>query len=777
MIKSIHQKLLLGFIIASTVVAGVLWIVQSATGKQLGAAVPVVVANFQTTLQSSISSSDTSLTLVSGTDASGDSLSGYMCFTIDEGTSKEEHVCGTAAGTSVTGLIRGIDPVDGDSEVTSLKKSHRRGASVTLTNYPILGILARIINGDETIPNALSYESGVAPVSASDLVDKEYADALVGGGTLSYDRIAIAGTAGETVAAGDWVYLNATDQEWYLTDATDNDAANYVLIGVAQGAGTDGGAINTGVLLHGLDSNQTGLTVGAQNLSNTPGDIATSSGDIVVRAGIAISATEVVVAPRYNSIVTAKMLSALAGASGIPSATQPFLTTDSQADGGYDQTATVSSNTVEVGESDSSTNKVKVAQSFDPAYSSMRGVELFKKTDVGTFAGTVTVSLQADSSGEPSGTNLATKTITNAEWLVLTQGATFEVLFNTEYSSINTDNTYWIVVETSTQDDSNRINLGYNTTGATYSGGALYYNNTTDGWTAFATTDLYFKTIKGIKSKVVTTNSSGAIDSVFLTASSLPIPAFQQTMPFGQTCSQEARASGSNSDGSVTYLFCQGTNDLFRFERDSITGTYMMSHRVAATQSINSNDWGSLVVIGDYVYLVTQNANIEVTRFDADDLTGEVDMTVPTVTSNSRTIAWTDATDMYLISGNSSTTSRRWSISGTTMTAEDTASVSSSLGSTEASTFFDGSKAYIYMPNADTIYQLDSIDGTSTTSITIPARFTSTNWGPISTSHEYGSILWGIDDDRFYVGHPSIYYYDTDSYENTWWTILPVSKS
>ena len=128
----------------------------------LGATIPKVVAVFETSLASKITSSATSMTLVSGTDKAGNPLSGYICFVLDEGTASEEFVCGTASSTSVTGMIRGIDPVDGDLEVASLKKEHRRGASVKVTNYPQLAILSRILNGDETLPNALEYATSVS---------------------------------------------------------------------------------------------------------------------------------------------------------------------------------------------------------------------------------------------------------------------------------------------------------------------------------------------------------------------------------------------------------------------------------------------------------------------------------------------------------------------------------------------------------------------------------------------------------------------------------------
>lgn len=150
-------------LIASSFIGGILGyqIYRKVSQQQLGATIPKVVAVFETTLASKISSSATSMTLTSGTDKAGNSISGYMCFVLDEGTASEEFVCGTASSTSVTGMIRGIDPVDGDLEVSSLKKEHRRGASVKVTNYPQLAIISRVLNGDETLPNPLEYDSSV----------------------------------------------------------------------------------------------------------------------------------------------------------------------------------------------------------------------------------------------------------------------------------------------------------------------------------------------------------------------------------------------------------------------------------------------------------------------------------------------------------------------------------------------------------------------------------------------------------------------------------------
>ena len=142
----------------------------------LGATVPVTVAIFETSLATGISSSATSMTLNTGTDKSGDALSGYTCFAIDEGTASEEFVCGTAAGTAITSIVRGIDPVDGDLSVTALKKAHRRGASVKITNHPALAIISRIINGNETFPNKISYASQPSFTGDEEIITKKYVD-------------------------------------------------------------------------------------------------------------------------------------------------------------------------------------------------------------------------------------------------------------------------------------------------------------------------------------------------------------------------------------------------------------------------------------------------------------------------------------------------------------------------------------------------------------------------------------------------------------------------
>lgn len=185
-----------------------------------------------------------------------------------------------------------------------------------------------------------------------------------------------------------------------------------------------------------------------------------------------------------------------------------YLTTG-QTTFGTDKSQTVENTAYPVGEANATTKHALVAQSFVPTVSGIQGVKLYKTADTGSFTGTVKVALQADSSGSPSGSDLATYTITNAVWLKLNASAEFAIAFSTEYESMVIGNTYWIVVTPSTSDSSNHPNLGSDNTSA--HGVILKYNNSTDGWVVSVSTSLYFKTTTGIISKVVKTDSTSGL--------------------------------------------------------------------------------------------------------------------------------------------------------------------------------------------------------------------------------------------------------------------------
>jgi hypothetical protein len=301
--------------------------VQEAPTQNVGAALPQATGVFETSLASPITSTATSMTLTANSVRGGGAVSGYTCFTLDEGSAQAEVICGTVSSTAVSSLTRGVSYADGITSVTANKFSHRRGANVKITDFPLVQILKAQNNGDATFPNPIKYETGIGPSASSDLADKEYVLSVVSGGAVSFEKVVISGTAGETVAAGNLLYLKSSDGRWWLTDADTASTVENVKLGIAQGAGTAGVAITGGVLISGTDSNQTGLSANTiYYASNSAGGISSSVGTKEVTIGIAISTTSIVFAPRYNQQITEDEQDAMAGTSGTPSSSNPYST-------------------------------------------------------------------------------------------------------------------------------------------------------------------------------------------------------------------------------------------------------------------------------------------------------------------------------------------------------------------------------------------------------------------------------------------------------------------
>lgn len=241
----------------------------------------------------------------------------------------------TIANTSITIIARGL-AYDGDytTEVSANKLSWGVGTIVEL-GAPIPQLMRHFVAniGDETIAGIKTFSSLPAttagnPVAANDLARKAYVDSVVAGIATTVNLI-VPGTAGATIAAGDLIYFDDTDNEWKLCDADTAATVENVMLGMAQGAGTDGNTISGGVLLRGLDANQTGLTAGAiYYASNTAGDISSSAGTQEVTIGFAYSTTQLYFNPRFNQQITEDQQDALAGSSGIPSASNLFITAD-----------------------------------------------------------------------------------------------------------------------------------------------------------------------------------------------------------------------------------------------------------------------------------------------------------------------------------------------------------------------------------------------------------------------------------------------------------------
>jgi hypothetical protein len=162
---------------------------------------------------------------------------------------------------------------------------------------------AQTIAGVKTF-SAVPVTTGGNPINDGDLARKAYVDATATG-TTNINRVVIAGNAGENVADGNLLYLLEADNEWYKTDADDAAKVEGVLLGIAQGAGTNGNAITGGVLITGLDDAQSGLTQGdPYYASNTAGDITATPGTIRRSVGVAQSETTLIFSPDIENLPT-----------------------------------------------------------------------------------------------------------------------------------------------------------------------------------------------------------------------------------------------------------------------------------------------------------------------------------------------------------------------------------------------------------------------------------------------------------------------------------------
>ena len=258
----------------------------------------------------------------------------------EPGTVREENfsftiVTQNADGTAtLTVVTRGLNFVAGYAETSGLKQAHAGGTDVIISNSaPFYDNFVNKGN-DETITGTHTFttsafpkmsDSTTSPTASEELATKGYVD-TAGLGTINANKLVLSATAGETVAKGEVVYFDTTDKEWKLADASSGSTADNVMLGIAQGAGTNGAAITGGVLLEGRDTNQAGLTVGKVFLSDTGGDFSASAGTQEVELGQAISATAVDFKPRYGSVPTGDEKDAMVGSSGTPSTSNTFIT-------------------------------------------------------------------------------------------------------------------------------------------------------------------------------------------------------------------------------------------------------------------------------------------------------------------------------------------------------------------------------------------------------------------------------------------------------------------
>lgn len=240
-------------------------------------ALPNQSALVDTYLATGISASATEMTLANGTTRDGAALSGYYCFTVDVNTPTVEYVCGAAVAGAISNLSRGLKPGDPTATSSSLAYSHRRLASVQVTDFPFNQLVQRMLNGINALGGLLYYTSSSTPEilasSTAVLVTKGYVDdrAFSAAGAINATTVAKglvelatqveAASSTATGSTGASLTLTAD-----LATSTYNSATAPLRLVMTQNSGKiDNSFISTSTLY-----SSSGLTIGgASNIAST----------------------------------------------------------------------------------------------------------------------------------------------------------------------------------------------------------------------------------------------------------------------------------------------------------------------------------------------------------------------------------------------------------------------------------------------------------------------------------------------------------------------------
>lgn len=494
-----------------------------------------VVKARKTTLRANFSPADSELTLQALVDSKGNELAmasfgEWGAVVVKQGTTVEivkfddlvQNANGSATLTVATNGrdVSPIYPYAGGAT----GENFLAGAEVIVTNDPYtmsrFGCLDNANTWDEVQTFAqVPLTTGGNAVTDNGLVRKLQLDQALLGITTTV-KIIVEGTAGQNVSAGNLLYLSNVDGKWYKADADSASSSENVILGIAQGAGVTDGAIASGVLLRGTDSNQTGLTAGIKYyVSNTAGEISSSAGTKEVTVGISKSTTELYFDPRFDQQLTEDQQDAIAGANS-PSASNVFLTTNDSSDtpsanklAKYDANgnlpATLMKFNYPLGEAFTGATTPQPAvviddlcqplydgvSSFGASGSPQHAVKIIPR-QTSTIASLITlltrttdpstnlsIEIQTDNAGAPSGTpvtngtsaTIATSTLKNNEYRY------FNFTFATP-PSITAGTTYWVVFKTSAT-NANQISVATLTNAKKYgSFSGSTYNGTT--WSA-----------------------------------------------------------------------------------------------------------------------------------------------------------------------------------------------------------------------------------------------------------------------------------------------------
>lgn len=465
---------------------------------------------WQTQLASDVLPGDLSGTFAAELMIDGLALSGLVMVSIDIGQPNPEYILGTLSGNVLTFTVRNAKPLDPTVSIGAFTSTHRAGAVVKITDFGMIQMMRNLLQGLKDLQNPLlSPVPATLPTQIPNF--SQLTSAIIAGGMPA-----------TTLIMG--ITRLAKDIPVPLGTATITIASPAVITIPNHGLTTDDIVVfaTTGSLPTGITAGvpyyvlAAGLTANDFEISLTAGGTAINTSGSQSGVQSVTKITPVALAGNLDTN------NALEGTSGIPpSLLNKFIDNADSTNGDTtDQSQTIQDANTSFGEADATTKHNLVAQSYVAGKTPITAVSLFKDTDTGAFTGDVTITIQKDNAGSPSGTVLATVTILNGAWLALTNGA-HQFNFAANFLQI-IGTTYWIVASSSTSDNANHPNLGVNSAGG-YPSGSVKFKNTTDGWVAIATIDLYFKVIIDISNKVLRLNSSGELPPTVVPSSLRPI--------------------------------------------------------------------------------------------------------------------------------------------------------------------------------------------------------------------------------------------------------------
>ena len=288
---------------------------------------PRIVADFETQLSTAIAIGGTTFSISSTADDDSNTIpDGLYAVTVDNGATNKEYLL----GSMVSGNFTAVQSISRQGVLTTgAARAHRIGASVIITDFTAIKIIADVLAGRDTLDGTapLAYDTTPTLSDGKQLATVAYVLGVVTGGTVNFSSQTIAGVAGETVALPNVAYFKTADQRWWLSDADLTATCLGVKLGIVQSSAIAGGGIS--VQLSGIASGFTSLVAGTRYyLSNTAGGVSSSVGTTGVAIGWAISATQILLdfGTANTPSVDEKAAMAGGGAFGTPSSSNKFLT-------------------------------------------------------------------------------------------------------------------------------------------------------------------------------------------------------------------------------------------------------------------------------------------------------------------------------------------------------------------------------------------------------------------------------------------------------------------